>query len=130
MDLRDNKERQGTAPAMRQIVDEMLRLEGVIGSLIVGKDGLVVASTLSNPEDGEVLGAMSAAVYGEINKSTKRIGVGSLVDAIIDAQDGSILLLEARELLLVVITHRVVNLGLVKLEMRRAAKRITEVITL
>ena len=113
---------------MRRIVEELLRIDGVIGSLIVGKDGLVVSSTLLNPEDGEVLGAMSAAVYGEINKSTKRIGVGSLVDAIIDAEDGSILLLEARDLILVVITQRVVNLGLVKLEMRKAAKRISEVV--
>lgn len=129
MDLRGTQ-RQGAAPAMRKVVDELVRVEGVIGSLIVGKDGLVVASTLGDAEDGEILGAMSAAVYGEINKSTRRIGVGNLVDAIIDAQDGSILLLEARDLLLVVITQRVVNLGLVKLEMRRAAKRIVDVVTL
>src|SRR5687768_4831448 len=101
--------REGAAPAMRRIVEELLRVEGVIGSLIVGKDGLVVASTLNNPEDGEVLAAMSAAIYGEINKSTRRIGVGNLVDAIIDAQDGSILLLEAREMILAVITQRIVN---------------------
>ena len=115
---------------MRQIVDDLLRIEGVIGALIVGKDGLVVASTLHNADDGEVLAAMSAAVYGEINKATRRIGVGRLVDAIIDAQDGSILLLEAREMILAVITQRVVNLGLVKLEMRGGDKRIAEVVAL
>lgn len=113
---------------MRSIVEDLLRVEGVIGSLLVGKDGLVVASTLLDPDDAEVLGAMSAAVYGEINKSTKRIGVGTLVDAIIDAQEGSILLLEAKDLILVVITQRVVNLGLIKMEMRRAARRIHEAV--
>ena len=113
---------------MRKIVDDLLRVDGVIGSLLVGKDGLVVASTLLDQDDGDVLGAMSAAVYGEINKATTRIGVGGLVDAIIDAKDGSILLLEARDLILVVITQRGINLGLVKLEMRRAAKRISEVV--
>ncbi len=71
---------------MRRIVEDLLRVEGVIGSLLVGKDGLVVSSTLIDSEDAEVLGAMSAAVYGEIDKSTKRIGIGTLVDAIIDAQ--------------------------------------------
>lgn len=113
---------------MRHIVEDLLRVEGVIGSLLVGKDGLVVASTLIDGEDAEVLGAMSAAVYGEIDKSTKRIGIGTLVDAIIDAQQGSILLLEAKELILVVVTHSKVNLGLVKMEMRRAAKRISEAV--
>ena len=113
---------------MRKIVEDLLRVDGVIGSLIVGKDGLVIASTLTDADDGEVLGAMSAAVFGEINKSTKRIGIGPLMDAIIDAQQGTILLLEARDMILVVIAQRGINLGLVKLEMRRAAKRIAEVV--
>ncbi len=113
---------------MRRIVEDLIRVEGVIGGLLVGKDGLVVASTLLDDEDAEILGAMSAAVFGEIDKATKRIGVGSLVDSIIDAKDGSILLLEARDLILVVITQRIVNFGLVKMEMRRAAKRIGEAV--
>jgi uncharacterized protein len=113
---------------MRRIVEDLIRVEGVIGSLLVGKDGLVVASTLLDEEDAEILGAMSAAVFGEIDKATKRIGVGTLVDSIIDAKDGSILLLEAKELILVVITQRIVNFGLVKMEMRRAAKRISEAV--
>jgi predicted regulator of Ras-like GTPase activity (Roadblock/LC7/MglB family) len=113
---------------MRRIVEDLIRVDGVIGSLLVGKDGLVVASTLLDEEDAEILGAMSAAVFGEIDKATKRIGVGTLVDSIIDAKDGSILLLEAKELILVVITQRIVNFGLVKMEMRRAAKRISEAV--
>jgi hypothetical protein len=113
---------------MRRIVEDLLRVDGVIGSLLVGKDGLVVASTLLDADDAEVLGAMSAAVYGEIDKSTKRIGIGTLMDAIIDAQDGSILLLEAKDLILVVITQRIVNLGLIKMQMRSAARRISEAV--
>jgi uncharacterized protein len=113
---------------MRHIVEDLIRVDGVIGSLLVGRDGLVIASTLLDEEDAEVLGAMSAAVFGEIDKATKRIGIGILVDAIIDAKDGSILLLEAREMILTVVTQRMVNLGLVKMEMRRAAKRISEAV--
>jgi uncharacterized protein len=113
---------------MRRIVEDLIRIEGVIGSLLVGKDGLVVASTLMDEEDAEILGAMSAAVFGEIDKATRRIGVGMLIDSIIDAEQGSILMLESRDLILVVITQRMVNLGLVKMEMRRAAKRIGEAV--
>ncbi len=113
---------------MRNILDGMLRLEGVMAGLVVGKDGLVVASTLDDMDDAEVLAAMSAAVYGEINKSARRIGIGKLVDAIIDGQLGTMLLLEARDLILVVVVQRGTNLGFVKLEMRRAAKRIAEVV--
>ena len=115
---------------MRRIVEDLLRVDGVVGSLLVGRDGLVVASTLLDPEDAEILGAMSAAMYAEIDKATKRIGVGSLSDAIINAQDGALLMLEAYDLILVVIAQRTVNLGLVKMEMRKAAGRIKEAIPL
>ncbi len=113
---------------MRHIVEDLIRVDGVIGSLLVGRDGLVIASTLLDDEDAEVLGAMSAAVFGEIDKATKRIGIGVLVDTIIDAKDGSILLLESRDVILAVVTQRMVNLGLVKMEMRRAAKRLSEAV--
>ncbi len=115
---------------MRRIVEDLLRVDGVVGSLLVGKDGLVVASTLLDPADAEVLGAMAAAVYGEIDKATKRIGVGGLSDAIISAQDGMVMMLESHDLILVVITQRTVNVGLVKMEMRRAASRIKEAVPL
>lgn len=113
---------------MRHIVEDLIRVDGVIGSLLVGRDGLVIASTLLDDEDAEVLGAMSAAVFGEIDKATKRIGIGVLVDTIIDAKDGSILLLESRDVILAVVTQRMVNLGLVKMEMRRSAKRLSEAV--
>lgn len=113
---------------MRRIVEDLIRIDGVIGSILVGKDGLVVISTLMEDDDAEVLGAMSAAVFGEIDKATKRIGVGTLVDTIIDAENGSILMLENRDLILVVVTRRMVNLGLVKMEMRRASRRIAEMV--
>lgn len=115
---------------MRKIVEDLLRVDGVVGSLLVGKDGLVVASTLLDAADAEVLGAMSAAVYAEIDKATKRIGVGGLNDAIISAQDGLIMMLESHDLILVVITQRAVNVGLVKMEMRKAAGRIKEAVPL
>src|SRR5438067_13386438 len=111
---------------MRRIVEDLIRVDGVIGSLLVGKDGLVVASTLMDEEDAEILGAMSAAVFGEIDKATKRIGGGMLLDSIMDAEESSILMLGVKELILGVITQRMNNLGRVKLEMRSASTRTSE----
>lgn len=108
---------------MQQIVEDLLQIEGVLGGLLVGKDGLVIVSTLQDTDDAEALGALAAAVYGEIDKSAKRIGVGTLVDAIINAQYGSILLLEAKDLLLVAVTMRDAEPGTVKAAMQHAAER-------
>ncbi len=115
---------------MRKIVEDLIRIDGVIGALLVGKDGLVVASTLLEEEDAEVLGAMAAAMYGTLAKACERIGVGGLANSIVEANEGTIQLMEAEDLLLVVITERKVNIGYVKIEMRRASKRIREAIPL
>ncbi len=115
---------------MKRIVEDLIRVDGVIGSLIVGRDGLVVASTLLEDEDAEVLGAMAAAMFGTIDKATGRIGVGGLINAIISASDGTVQLMGAEDLILVVITEKQVNAGAVKLEMSRAAKRIGAAISL
>jgi predicted regulator of Ras-like GTPase activity (Roadblock/LC7/MglB family) len=111
---------------VRKIVEDLIRIDGVIGSLLVGKDGLVVSSTLLEDEDAEVLGAMSAAMFGTIAKAAERIGVGTLRDTIVEATEGSIQLIEAEDLILVVITERGVNLGMIRIEMRKAAKRVRE----
>ena len=51
-----------------------------------------------------------------------------MIDSIIDAVQGSFLLLEARVLIMVVITQRMVYLGLVIMVMRRASKRFSEAV--
>ena len=109
---------------VRKIVEDLIRIEGVIGSLLVDKDGLVVSSTLLEDEDAEMLGAMSAAMFGAIVKAGERIGVGQLRNTIIEASEGSIQLVEAENLILVVITEKGVNLGMIRMEMRKAATRI------
>jgi predicted regulator of Ras-like GTPase activity (Roadblock/LC7/MglB family) len=113
---------------VRKIVEDLIRIDGVIGSLLVGKDGLVVASTLLEDEDAEVLGAMAAAMFGTIAKSTERIGVGTLENTIIEAAEGAIQLVEAEDLILVVITEKKVNLGYIRIEMRKSARRVREAI--
>jgi predicted regulator of Ras-like GTPase activity (Roadblock/LC7/MglB family) len=111
---------------VRKIVEDLIRIDGVIGGLLVGKDGLVVSSTLLEDEDAEVLGAMSAAMFGSVAKAAERIGIGMLRDTIIEATEGSIQLIEAEDLILVVIAERGVNLGMIRIEMRKAAKRVRE----
>ncbi len=114
---------------MKQIVEDLIKVDGVVGSLLVGKDGLVVSSSLLEAEDAEVLGAMSAAIFAEVYKAARRIGVGRVVDTVITASEGAILMMEAEDLLLVVLTQRNVNVGLIKIEMRRAARRIQQMLS-
>ncbi len=52
--------------------------EGVFGSLIVGHDGLVMASTLKEGWDKDMMGALSTALLSTSNLTTKKLEIGKL----------------------------------------------------
>ena len=112
---------------MERILQRLTDLDDVSGVILVGKDGLVVTGTLHSEEE-EVIGAMSAAAFGSIANYTKQINSGEVRQAIIEAQNGTIQLAEAGDLLLVVTTHPTSNLGRVRLEMKKASRQIIQLV--
>ena len=58
-----------------QIIDNY---EGVVGSILVGSDGLVIASTLDNSSDRDSLGALAHGLLGNTNLATARLDLGNL----------------------------------------------------
>lgn len=111
---------------MRRIFDGLMKTEGVIGGLLVGRDGLVVQSLMVEEEDAEVLGALAANMFDTIARTTQRLGIGPLNDTIVGARDGSLQIRGAGELVLVVICDHHVRLGEVRIEMSRAARMVEE----
>ena len=106
----------------RRIFDELVKIEHVIGGLLVSKDGLVVQSLMIDEEDADVLGAMAANTFDNIARTTERLGIGRLDDSIIGAKEGLLFVREAGDMVLVVITEKGVNIGEVRIGMARAAR--------
>jgi predicted regulator of Ras-like GTPase activity (Roadblock/LC7/MglB family) len=52
--------------------------QGVTGCLIVGHDGLVIASTIASGEDKDALGALSSALLNTSNLATLKLEIGKL----------------------------------------------------
>ena len=112
---------------MRRIFDELVKIEGVIGGLLVARDGLIVQNMLIEDEDAEVLGALAANMFDTLAKNTQRLGIGPLNDAIVEARDGSLQMRGAGELVLLVICQKpTTKLGEVRLAMTRAARVVEE----
>lgn len=107
-----------------RIFDELVKTQGVMGGLLVGKDGLVVQSLMVEEDDAEVLGALAANMFDTIAKTTQRLGIGSVNDAIVGAREGSLQMRSAGDLVLVVICEYPINLGEVRLAMNRAARMV------
>ncbi len=112
---------------METILQRLTDLDEIIGAVVVGKDGLIVAGTLHS-EDEEVLAAMSAAVIGSINNYTTQINSGAMRHVIIETNTGTVQLAEVGDLILVVTTHPTGNLGRVRLEMQKSCHQLMQVI--
>lgn len=113
---------------MRDNIEPLAQIEGVKGAVLVSRDGLVVASTLESEDEEEVTAAMAASIFGNIDKSLARMDIGSAQDTIIESESHVLQLMGVNELVLVVVTDKTANAGKVRLEMRRCARRLDEML--
>lgn len=109
------------------LLQRLTDLDEVIGAILIGKDGLIVTGALHN-EDEEVLGAMSAAIFGSIANYTTQVSSGETRHVIIETDTGTIQMIEVGDLILVVTTRSRSNLGRVRLEMKKAARQLSQLV--
>ncbi len=112
---------------METILQRLTELNEISGAILIGKDGLIVSGALHN-EDEEMLGAMSAAVFGSIANYTTQINNGEMHHVIIETRSGTVQLEEVGDLILVVTTRISNNLGRVRLEMKKASRQLTQLV--
>lgn len=113
---------------METVLQRLVDLDEITSTLIIGKDGLVVAGALPGDEE-DMLSAMTAAVFGSIANYTEQTNHGGARHIMIETEKGTIQFAEAGELILVVTTQGTTNAGRVKIEMKRACKQLAELVT-
>ena len=112
---------------MDTILQRLTDLDDIIGAIIVGKDGLIVSGILHS-EDEEVIGAMAAAAFGSITSFTAQINNGETRHVVIETKNNTIQMEEAGDMILIVTTHAIGNLGRVRLEMKKACRQLTQLV--
>ncbi len=111
------------------ILKELRKIGDIQGSSVVSRDGLIIAADLSQDIDEETFAAMSAAMQGAAETAVSELGRGALNEIIIDAEKGKLVSIGAGELaILVCISRREVNLGLLRIELNKIAKKVASVI--
>ncbi|WP_456419576.1 roadblock/LC7 domain-containing protein [Methanocaldococcus infernus] len=113
---------------LEKILIEINKTEGVKGSMVVGKDGLLIASQLPSDVDAELVGAMLSAAYGAAEKACEEIKLGKIKQAMIEGEFGKALMIDIGDYILVVLTEDKVNLGLIRLIMKKAIDKIKAMI--
>ncbi|MDZ4171088.1 MAG: roadblock/LC7 domain-containing protein [Methanobacteriaceae archaeon] len=112
-----------------RILKDLGRINGVNGSLVVGKDGLIIETEVPSDIDSELVAAMSSAVFGTAERSAEEMKHEPLEQVMIEGNRGKTLMIDAEEGILVLITDVDINLGLIRIEMRRSAERLRDLLT-
>lgn len=101
----------------------------IIASAVVSVDGLTMASALPGDVEEDRVAAMSAAMLSLGERIASELGRGSLDEVYIRGEDGFVLLTAiGDEAVLTALARDGAKLGLIFLEMRRAAEDLEKLV--
>ena len=106
--------------------DLQMNTADVEASAIVSVDGLIIASALPSNVEEDRVSAMSAAMLSLGERIAGELGRGGLDEVYIMGESGFVLLMSVgEEAVLTVLARKEAKLGLIFLDMRRAAEELT-----
>jgi uncharacterized protein len=116
-----------------QMVDRLRNMQAaapdIEASAIVSVDGLIMASALQQGVEEDRVSAMSAAMLSLGERISGELGRGSLEQVYIKGDAGSIVLTSiGQEAVLTALARQEAKLGLIFLEMRRAAEDLVKLV--
>ena len=112
--------------AAQDVLDRVTRVAGVRGALIASaRDGLVVAEQLMDGVAGRAAAALAGSLVSRLMRTADGAGRHSPAFVQLRAEGGSILAAPApHDLVLIAVTAPDANVGLARLEMLDAARRL------
>jgi len=117
----------------KSLIDEILHglktVGGVISSAVVTRDGLLVSADASTDVDAETFAAMSASMMGSAETAITEVKGGTAGRVIVESENSKLIALGAGpKVLLVVLTTRETQLGLILLKLNDAARKISRLV--
>lgn len=105
------------------LLDTLMRARGVRASMVVSAtDGIAIDSNLQFGADGSRVAALAASLYRKARLSAQAAGFGGTGFMQLEADQGRLCLLGGDELVLVVVADPGANVGLIRVEMLKAAQ--------
>jgi predicted regulator of Ras-like GTPase activity (Roadblock/LC7/MglB family) len=128
-----NKEPHMPKSRTEQMVNRLRDLQAssgdIQGSAVVSVDGLIMASLLPAGVEEDRVSAMSAAMLSLGERIAGELGRGSLDQVFIHGKAGYVVLMSVGlEAVLTVLAREQAKLGLIMLDMRRAAEDLSRLV--
>jgi len=109
---------------VRNILSQLNKTNGVRGSMVVNRDGIVVASDFSIEVDESGVGAVTSSILSALEGALKRINMGRFSRFIISGSESKVAVVDAGQAILLVMLQQEVNMGLVNVEIKEAANAV------
>jgi predicted regulator of Ras-like GTPase activity (Roadblock/LC7/MglB family) len=110
------------------MLQRLSRQRGVTAALVVSEqDGIVIDSNLQIGQQGDRVAALAGSLYRKARLSAQAAGLGAVSFLQLEAPSGRLCAVGSGELVLVVVAASAVNVGLVRVELLRAAVELAAI---
>lgn len=111
---------------MRTILAKLNKTTGIRGSMVVNRDGIVVASDFSMEVDEASVGALSSSILAALEGALKRVNMGKFMRFIISGSENKVAMVNAGQAILLVLLQKDANMGMVNADIKDAANAVRE----
>jgi len=111
---------------MHAILTQLNKTQGVKGSMVVNRDGIVVAGEFADEIDETSMGAIASSILAALEGAVKRINLGKLTRFVIQGNEAKVAIVDTGPALLLVLLHRDANMGLINMEIKVASQQVVE----
>jgi len=117
---------------IQSIDKELEKLGGIsdiIGTALVNRNGLLLASRLPRDVDDRKFCAMAATMFGAIETAASTIGSNKVDNITVEFSDFQLIIMETNEnMILVSLLNLNINLGLLFIEIEEGVKNIKKIL--
>jgi len=115
----------GMSSALKTVLSDFTRIEGVRGACIISKDGFMVESVMPvGGIDPDALAAMIVTLFGTAVKMGEELKMGSTELVTIEFMNNYVLIEDLGDVVFTVIAERAALLGRIRYEMKRQKDRV------
>jgi predicted regulator of Ras-like GTPase activity (Roadblock/LC7/MglB family) len=113
-------EKEETMSNLNETLKGMAQMEGIKAVCLVGRDGFLIDSISTTGMDAETVGAIASSGFGSSERMGREIGQGGIEMVMFEYEGGPVMLSPiGEEAFLVVIAEKSVNLGLIRVKIRK-----------
>lgn len=109
---------------MIEILEDLNKVAGVKGSMLVTQDGIVVHAALGSDLDQEAVAAVSSALIKSARNAQEKLGYKSFKRFVQVSSWGRMVFVDIEIAYLVVITSQNIKLDVIVVEIDSAARRV------